>query len=172
MPDRYHGSAAAKRVAAQLMSYLSIYLNDHLAGAAGGVELVRRLRASNREDEVFGPPLARLQEEIEAKRAALDRLIDQLGISRSRLKPLGAWALEKVGRLKLNGQLRGYSPLSRLLELEGLAMGLSGQLGLWRTLIELGLEQPGFDFEQLATETAAHRSTVEDLHRRAAAAIE
>jgi hypothetical protein len=153
------------------MSYLSIYLNDHLGGATGGVELVRRLHASNREDEVFGPPLARLQEEIEAKRATLERLIEQLGFSRGRLKPVGAWALEKLGRLKPNGQLRGYSPLSRLLELEGLAMGLSGQLGLWRALIELDLEQPGFDFEQLAAETAEHRSTVEDLHRRAATAI-
>jgi hypothetical protein len=76
-----------------------------------------------------------------------------------------------VGRLKPNGQLRGYSPLSRVLELEGLAMGSSGQLGLWQTLIELGLEQPGSDFEQLTAETAEHRSTVEDLHRRAAAAI-
>jgi hypothetical protein len=154
------------------MSYLSIYLNDHFAGAAGGVELARRLHASNREDEAFGPPLARLQEEIEAKRVVLDRLIDQLGFSRDRLKPVGAWVLEKLGRLKPNGQLRGYSPLSRLLELEGLAMGLSGQLGLWQTLSELGLEQPGFDFDQLAAETAEHRSTVEDLHRRAAEAIE
>lgn len=153
------------------MSYLAIYLNDHFAGAAGGVELVRRLHASNREDETFGPPLARLQGEIEAKRIVLERLIEQLGISRNRLKPAGAWAMEKLGRLKLNGQLRGYSPLSRLLELEGLAMGLSGQLGLWRTLIELGIEEPGFDFEQLAAETAEHRATVEDLHRRAAAAI-
>lgn len=152
--------------------YLAIYLNDHLGGAAGGVELVRRLHDSNRDDEVFGPPLARLREEIEAKRAALERLTEQLDISRGRLKPIGAWVLEKVGRLKLNGQLRGYSPLSRLLELEGLAMGLSGQLGLWRTLIELDLKQPGFDFEQLAAETAEHRSTVEDLHRRAATLIE
>jgi hypothetical protein len=154
------------------MSYLSIYLDDHFAGAAGGVELVRRLHANNREDEIFGPPLAQLQEEIEAKQVTLDRLIEQLGISRSRLKPVGAWVLEKVGRLKPNGRLRGYSPLSRLLELEGLAMGLSGQLGLWQTLIELDVKQPGFDFEQLAGETAEHRSTVEDLHRRAAAAIE
>lgn len=151
--------------------YLSIYLNDHLGGAVGGVELVRRLHASNREDEVFGPPLARLQEEIEAKRVVLERLIGQLGLSPSRLKPAAAWALEKLGRLKPNGQLRGYSPLSRLLELEGLAMGLSGQLGLWRTLVELDVQQLGFDFEQLAAETAEHRSTVEDLHRRAAALI-
>jgi hypothetical protein len=151
--------------------YLAIYLNDHLGGAAGGVELVRRLHDSNREDETFGPPLARLQEEIEAKRAALERLAEQLDISRGLLKPLGAWVLEKVSRLKPNGQLHGYSPLSRVLELEGLAIGLSGQLGLWRTLIELDLKQPGFDFERLAAETAEHRATVEDLHRRAANAI-
>lgn len=155
----------------QSSDYLSIYLNDHLAGAAGGVELVRRLHARNRGDEPFGPTLARLQDEIEAKRVVLERLMGQLGISRGRLKPVGAWALEKLGRLKLNGQLRGYSPLSRLLELEGLAMGLSGQLGLWRSLIELGVDQPGFDFERLAAETAEHRATVEDLHRRAATAI-
>jgi hypothetical protein len=36
-----------------------------LGGAAGGIELVRRLHAGNRDDEAFGPPLARLQEEIE-----------------------------------------------------------------------------------------------------------
>lgn len=155
----------------RIPDYLPIYLNDHVGGASGGVELVRRLHASNREDEVFGPPLARLQEEIEAKRVTLERLIEQLGFSRSRLKPAGAWALEKLGRLKLNGQLRGYSPLGRLLELEGLAMGLSGQLGLWRTLIELDVQQPGFDFERLAAETAEHRSTVEDLHQRAAALL-
>jgi hypothetical protein len=151
--------------------YLATYLNDHFAGAVGGVELVRRLHASNRQDPAFGPALRGLQEEIEAKRTVLERLIEQLGISRGRLKPMGAWAMEKLGRLKLNGQLRGYSPLSRLLELEGLAMGLTGQLGLWRTLVELGLDQPGFDFERLAEETAEHRATVEDLHRRAATAI-
>jgi len=83
-----------------------------------------------------------------------------------------AGSIKKNGRLKLNGQLRGYSPLSRLLELEGLAMGLSGQLGLWRSMLELGIEQTGFDFERLATETAAHRSTVEELHRLAAAQLD
>ena len=33
---------------------LAIYLNDHLAGAALGVELARRLRSSNRGDAEFG----------------------------------------------------------------------------------------------------------------------
>jgi hypothetical protein len=153
------------------MDYLSIYLNDHLGGATGGVELARRLKASNRGDDVFGPPLARVCEEIEADRATLERLIDQLGFTRTRVKPAGAWAMEKLGRLKLNGRLRGYSPLSRLLELEGLSMGVTGKLGLWKSLLELGIEQPRFDFEGLAARAAEQRSTVDDLHQRAAARL-
>lgn len=35
---------------------------------------------------------------------------------------------EKLGRLKPNGQLHGYSPLSRVIELEGLYLGISGKL--------------------------------------------
>jgi hypothetical protein len=38
---------------------LAIYLNDHLAGATLGVELARRLRASNEDDPEFGPALER-----------------------------------------------------------------------------------------------------------------
>jgi NADH dehydrogenase/NADH:ubiquinone oxidoreductase subunit G len=75
---------------------------------------------------------------------------------------------EKLGRLKLNGRLRGYSPLSRLLELEGLLIGITGKIALWKTLEALddvkGLE---IDFEQLAARAAEQRSAVEDLHRLA-----
>ena len=85
---------------------LAIYLNDHLAGATMGVELVRRLSASNAEDPI-GEPLAHVRVEIEADLETLERLMDEIGIKRSRLKPAGAWAAEKLGRLKLNGRLTG-----------------------------------------------------------------
>ena len=42
-----------------------------------------------------------------------------------RLKVAGAWAGEKAGRLKLNGHLTGYSPQSRVIELEGLVVGVT-----------------------------------------------
>lgn len=48
--------------------------------------------------------------------------------------PAPAWAAEKLVRLKLNGRLRGYSPLSRLLELEMLHIGITGKLELWQAL--------------------------------------
>jgi hypothetical protein len=153
--------------------HLAIYLNDHLAGATGGVELARRLRASNEQDAVFGEPLRRVCEEIEADRAILERVIEQLGYSRSTVKPVAAWMAEKLGRLKLNGQLRGYSPLSRLLELEGLLIGITGKIGLWHVLTELELGQRlGVDLEQLIARAAEQRAAVDDLHRLAAATLE
>jgi hypothetical protein len=152
--------------------YLAIYLNDHLAGATVGVELARRVHASNRGNDVFGEPLGRICSEIEEDRAALEQAIDRLGVSRSHLKPAGAWMAEKLGRLKLNGRLRGYSPLSRLLELEGLLIGVTGKMALWETLAGLdAAEGLGLDFAQLAARAAEQRSVVDDLHRLAAAAL-
>jgi hypothetical protein len=155
------------------MPQLEIYLNDHLAGATGGVELARRLRASNRDDAVFGATLSRVCAEIEADRTVLEQVIDGLGYSRDKFKPAAAWVAEKLGRLKLNGQLRGYSPLSRLIELEGLLIGITGKIGLWQTLAELGAgEDIDADLGQLTARAAAQRAAIDDLHQIAAAAVE
>jgi hypothetical protein len=112
---------------------LAIYLNDHYAGSTAGLELARRTRASNEGTEL-GDFLERLTLEIEEDRQALELIMDRLGVRRDPLKRGFGWAAEKVGRLKLNGQLRGYSPLSRLLELEGLHLGISTKLSLWEIL--------------------------------------
>ena len=154
------------------MPYLAIYLNDHLAGASGGVELARRLRASNRGSDGFGRPLDRICVEIEEDRATLKQVVDRLGFSRSRAKPASAWVAEKLSRLKLNGRLRGYSPLSRVLELEGLLIGITGKMALWETLAELeGVERLEIDFAQMSGRAAKQRSAIDDLHRLAAAAL-
>jgi hypothetical protein len=149
--------------------YLAIYLNDHLAGAAGGLELARRLRASNSGDPEMGEPLARICAEIEADRDTLARLADRLGVRRDPLKPALARLAERVGRLKPNGHLRSYSPLSRVLELEILAAGIGGKLQLWNALEEtFGDSLDGFDFHALAERADRQGREVEDLHMVAA----
>lgn len=148
---------------------LTIYLNDHLAGAALGVELARRLRSSNRGDPEFGEPLARICGEIEADRETLIRLMERLGVDRKPLKPALAVVGERLGRLKLNGQLRGYSPLSRVLELELLASGIGGKMQLWNGLEQsFGERLDGFDFHALAERADRQGQQVEDLHLGAA----
>ena len=59
----------------------------------------------------------------------------RLTIPRSKVKVSVAWALEKVGRMKPNGRIRGYSPLSRLIELEGLAGGIEAKRAMWLALL-------------------------------------
>jgi hypothetical protein len=119
---------------------LAIYLNDHLAGATSGRELARRGAASNRDSE-YGPLLAELADEIESDRVALLEIMRRLGVRVDRIKLVGGWGAEKLGRLKLNGRLLGYSPLSRLVELELLELGVHGKLALWRSLQHLELDQ-------------------------------
>lgn len=151
------------------MSYLAIYLNDHLAGSTVGLELAKRAAASNRGDDEFGPPLERIRDEIAVDKATLEEVMDELAIGRDRLKPVGAWVAEKLGRLKLNGQLRGYSPLSRLIELEGLYVGISGKSRLWGVLeASIGERVPATDFAALAERADRQRTEVEQLQTRAA----
>jgi hypothetical protein len=150
---------------------LSIYLSDHLAGANAGRELARRCLSNNRGN-ALGDFLQRvLLPEIESDKGALESLMDDLQAPRSRLKHGAAWAAEKVGRLKLNGQLRGYSPLSRLLELEGLCLGVEGKLSMWRALQRISASFPQLqarDLGALIERAQAQRAQLEE-HRLAAA---
>lgn len=148
---------------------LAIYLNDHLAGATGGVELARRARSSNRGTR-WGEALEKICTEIEADRASLEEVMERLEVRRNPAKIAGAWAAEKLGRLKLNGRMRGYSPLSRLLQLEMLHIGITGKLELWKVLQQtLDSRLPEVDFSALIERAESQRQAVERLRLDAAA---
>jgi hypothetical protein len=127
---------------------LGIYLNDHYAGSTAGIELARRACSANQGTE-YGRFLAEIVMEIESDRRTLKRMMDDLGLRKDPAKAAGGWMIEKAGRLKLNGQLRGYSPLSRLVELEGLALGISGKLAGWKTLRVVAEDEPALDAAEL-----------------------
>jgi hypothetical protein len=149
---------------------LGIYLNDHLAGATIGMELARRARGSNRDNE-YGEVLGRIAQEIDEDRATLQQLMDRLEVRRDHTKVIFGWVAEKVGRLKPNGQLTGYSPLSRLIELESLALGITGKLSLWEALIEVADEDTRLDraeLGRLSQRTERQRADVWRLRQRAA----
>jgi hypothetical protein len=149
---------------------LGIYLNDHLAGATVGVELARRARGAN-EGTDYGDVLDRIAREIDEDRQALKSLMDTLEIGQDRPKIAFGWVAEKFGRLKPNGQLTGYSPLSRLVELEGLSLGITGKVSLWETLTEVAAEDARLDTEELrrlAERAERQRAEVWRLRQRAA----
>jgi hypothetical protein len=148
--------------------YLATYLNDHLAGATGGLALARRA-ASENDGSALGEFLSGLADELEADRETLKEIMAALGVRADRVKVVAAQAFERIGRLKPNAQLRGYSPLSPLVELEVLRLGIHGKLALWRALGEIA-GQPPLDAERLgdlaaraerqAAEVEAHRLEV------------
>ena len=149
---------------------LAIYLNDHLAGATGGLELARRV-ASNNEGTPYGRVLAEVAAEIEEDRDALLDIMARLSVSRDRIKVAGAWGAEKLGRLKLHGSLLSYSPLSRMVEIEGLSLGVEGKHGLWQALKVTHGDDPrlrGVDLDGLIARARSQRRRLERQRRNAA----
>jgi hypothetical protein len=112
---------------------LGIYLNDHLAGATGGVELFRRAAGAHRGTPL-GDILEELLVEVTEDREALIEIMRTLGVPVRHYKVYAGWAVEKVARLKLNGQIIGRSPLSTLVELEAMRLGVEGKAAGWRVL--------------------------------------
>src|SRR4051794_2851089 len=116
---------------ANVGNYLGTYLNDHLAGSTVGRELSKRAAGEN-SGTPLGTFLEKLHEEIAEDRQTLLDVMDALDVGEDHLKTIAARVGEGIGRLKPNGNLLSYSPLSRVVELEGLALGVTGKQGLWR----------------------------------------
>jgi hypothetical protein len=152
---------------------LVIYLNDHLAGATAGVELVRRTAQEHR-DSAYGETLESLRKEISQDRQALVRLLADLGIPVRHYKAYGAWLGEKVARLKPNGRLLRRSGLALLVELEALRLGAQGKASLWRGLLAAAAQDPRLDadrLEELLRRAEQQIKTLDTLHARVATAL-
>jgi hypothetical protein len=148
---------------------LAIYLNDHLGGSTAGVELARRAQGANAGTPV-GDFLAGLVVEIEEDKEALEGIMDRLDVGADRVKVAAAWAAEKAGRLKLNGRVTSYSPLSRLVELEGLLVGVWGKRSAWLALLEIAPREPRLDEEQLQQLVVRADAQLDGLRRHHAEA--
>jgi hypothetical protein len=147
---------------------LRTYLEDHHAGATAGGELAQRAASSN--DGELGTELRAIADEIAADREVLERLMEALDVSPSKIKDGAAWVSEKLGRLKPNNRVLAYSPLSRVVELEGLVIGVTGKLALWEALrATFGTPLEGVDLDELAARAEDQRARLERLRRAAAA---
>jgi len=151
---------------------LGIYLNDHLAGSVVGSNLARRLAA--RERRLAGVEvLERLATEIAVDREELVDMMRILDVPIRHYKMWAAWAAERAGRLKLNGRLITRSPLSRVLELEAMRLGVEGKAAGWRTLRSLAETDGRFDIRRLDELIARARMQADELERlRVQAAVE
>jgi hypothetical protein len=156
---------------------LAVYLNDHLVGATAGLELFRRsaqaqARADTQRDPEHGGPLAGLARQVEQDRDSLIQIMTDLGVSTDHPKVALGWLAEKAGRLKPNGRLFSRSPLSDLLELESMLLGVHGKAACWRTLRTLADTDERLFADHLDTllERAEQQSAELERLRLAAAA--
>ncbi len=151
--------------------YWETYLNDHRAGATAGRALVRRIWRSNRRTE-WGPIIEKVAESIEQDLAALDDVRTAVGVTGGDFKRAAALLTERAGRLKLNGHLLTYSPLSRVLELEALMSGIRGKQSLWVALHTAAPSHPewsDFDFVALEERASEQLETLKRIHQWAVA---
>jgi hypothetical protein len=155
----------------QASEFLRVYMNDQLAAGVLWRELARRAQREN-DGTDLGHALARVASAIAEDVATFEEMMRRLDIRRNALKLALAVGAERVGRLKLNGRLMGYSPLSRFAELDFLAMGIEGKKILWanlRDLADLAARLPGMDFDLLIERAEAQRAELEPFRARSGA---
>ncbi|MEA2177316.1 MAG: hypothetical protein QOG77_613 [Solirubrobacteraceae bacterium] len=174
LPALRHGLVPAPRrfgacaMQAGTDKYLGIYLNDHLGGSTAGLELAKRIRGESEGTEL-GAFMQGLVDEIAEDRETLLEFMDAVDAGPSRLKVAGGWITEKLGRLKLNGELIGDSPLSRFVELESLSLGVEGKRLLWIALLDTRPERFGAErLRELIARAERQRVGIEEHRRKAA----
>ena len=153
-----------------LADYLRIYLTDHRAGQAAIVRVAHRFARSNRATP-WELELSRLADDIEADAAVLDSVAEACAVEGGKAKRLLALAGERMGRLKLNGHILTYSPLSRVFEAEGLAAAAALKRQMWRTLERLQHRHAAladFDFAELADRATSQAEVLQRIHEWAA----
>ena len=146
---------------------LQSYLNNHLSGGTGAIEMAEHCQAAN-EGEPLAGFMAALAVEIQADHQTLQDLMDSLDVTPSRVKQVTARMGEKVSHLKLGG-----GDLGNLLTLEGLSLGIEGKACLWKSLKEVKERYAALasvDFDALIKRAAEQRDLVERW-RLAVAAI-
>lgn len=146
---------------------LAIYLTDHAAGAAAGSRRMQRLAKAERASS-DGPALAAVANEVEQDRQSLLTIVRAEGIRLRRYKMVLARAVEALGMVKTNGRLFHRSPLTTLIELEGMRMGVTGKLALWTTLQQTDMAGR-HDLAPLIAGAERQLHTLRDVHERRAA---
>ena len=153
--------------------YLAIYLDDHLIGAGAGLALFQRAARGQRSSPA-GPVLEQLTADVREDYETLRATARALGVAPSRWRPWAGWAAEKAGRLKLNGHLLTRSPLSDLVELEGLALGVRGKEAGWLALRAVADRHDALDpavLDRLVARARAQAEVLEGLRRDTAARV-
>jgi hypothetical protein len=141
---------------------LHVYLNDHLAGATAGVELVKT--AAENHDGELGEFFAELADGISADHNTLTSLIDQLNAHASGAKEALAKIGAEVSEAKFSGESVDDPEFGTFLTLETLSIGVEGKLCMWKALKVVEGDYPelaALDIDKLSERAQAQRDRIE-----------
>jgi hypothetical protein len=123
------------------MENLTSYLNDHLAGSVGALELLDRL-IETYHGESLGRFFQDLREDVREDQEKLQELIGKLGAEESVVRKTGAWLVEKISRAKMPLAKSSDGQMGLFLALEALTLGITGKKSLWRALAAASQVEP------------------------------
>jgi hypothetical protein len=141
---------------------LHIYLNDHLAGATAGVDLVTS--AAERHDGEMGEFFQQLADGINADYQTLTSLIAQLDAHGSGAKEALAKIGSEVSEAKFSGESVDDPQFGTFLTLETLSIGVEGKLCMWKALkcVEGDVRELGsIDIDTLIERAQSQRDAIE-----------
>jgi hypothetical protein len=162
MPARHSNGSSGKAPRA-----LAIYLKDHHAAGTAGARLAARLAENVSPAVEARDELARVAQEVQEDLHTLERIMLAEKVRPDPTKDTLAKGLELLGRLKPNGRLTGRAPLSDVVELETLLVGITGKAALWKSLSEGGTRAK-VDLDELLGRADAQHDTVSRYRDRAA----
>ncbi|MBK1880940.1 hypothetical protein JIN85_00855 [Luteolibacter pohnpeiensis] len=144
-------------------SNLERYLNDHLAGATGALQLLEDLaNRKNAPDDTSFYRNLRLQ--VKSDFDQLTRLLKTLNMSQNRLAQASGDLSMKVGRLKMMWDGLNPPELGFMEALEMLELGICGKKLLWVALQEIQPHCPAIadvDFSSLIESANTQREELE-----------
>lgn len=143
--------------------HIATYLNDHLAGSVGALELLEHLEKEHPDTEV-GRLASEVRAEVAADQQVLESLMERLEVTRSRTRRAAAWLGEKAAELKLRLDDPAGGSLRLFESLEALSLGIEGKKSLWQALAAAAEEAPHLraaDYEDLIRRADEQRNRVE-----------
>jgi len=154
------------------MAYESIevYLNDHLAGATAGVNLVEQAAYRHRSDEL-GEFFAPLAADIKADHARLGALIEDMNVNKSASKAALVEVGSKLAAPKFTAHGAGNKHLGDFITLETLSIGVEGKRCMWvalKTVADAYPELQALDLDELESRAQDQRNRLEDKRNEVA----
>jgi hypothetical protein len=151
-------------------SPLVVLLRNHQAGGRAAVDLFRRAASAQRA-RPYADGLRALAGEAREDLDFNEGVMRRLGVSASPVQVLGTRVTERVGRFKPNGALLRRTPLSDVVELEGLIATVHVKLAGWYAaqVAEVLTVEELQRLEELVVRARSQADRLVEMHQQAAA---